>query len=998
MTSFPAFAGPSNIMGEVMDSFSGNSGSNITNAAQQIFTGVTQLAHQMQPQSPGTPDQIRAWQTLQVDARNNIGADASGMIRHFMFPNCLVPPDKTAKPSNLCEESAPDYMAQGLMTTGQDYINMYKKYVGGAQNSASPVGLQCLTNSVNDLKDSANTMLGELEKMLNAFDAIQKNFENSQQVNLKTMKELDAELNGIGKRASQDLKNKDYTKDFPKECNDLIKGGVNSLIKGNGFVGLQDNFINSDNTASRYRGASLKAKKQSFEDDLKKITEKLKNAGSDLSFIEGSTFFNGVEHSGILKAALTAELAPLKIDIQRTNAILSKLGISTQIPDIQSPTFQADLDKVVSQAQNEYKDTFILNCMKGTSGVAHSTTINNIIGEFEDLATGGRGNTLKNFKDDASSKLLNSQTISSLDANINIINNNNIRVSAKSSDNKMGKKTLSQYYADLKNECTLIYDGRLKPANGDTSADLYRNYTEQAKKEIAKIKEKVSSLKAPSNSGAKYGSIEMAAREIAESCNGKKPTSEMCTEDDVYSQDSGSFCFKKAEYCSNTLNACKLTAQKYVADKTAKLKATADLYNAAVASLEQQANGIVSNINTYAENMTKNLHAKLFPGGISPQVRAAYGISAQSGYQIPEAVKTINLPITDTELSGMLTKGIKNGQIDLKEMKAQMTKNVAAIKKAISQNVADQIARANEIIKGNETKWSEELEAWRGIIATCDQNIKTKAANMQKMAAEAAETAKQNNLERQALCTEIKLKCTGDGNVDDLVEKVSESAHLLNPDMIGFVQSCKQSTTNSDEEKPTKFEIYESYCEDAGSGTELLDSMKERVLAQIPDNLSESEAEEVKNYLDDPNAKLEDETKEKIYTSYINLLKGYRKLVKANTEENNNICKISAVDIDATCADKAKNTDGTVNDSRYKQCIKDEKENSKPENNSNVAKAASFLSLIEQEKTQKRSLLIGENYSGTSCASITGNGLPKSMMQNFGEDSIDGFSPNTNFR
>ncbi len=1002
MSSLPAIAGPANILGEVMDSFSGNSGSNVTNAAQQIFSGVTQLANQMQPQSTGTPDQIRAWQTLQIDSRNNIGADSSGQIRHFMFPNCLVPPDKTAKPSNLCEESAPDFMAQGLMTTGQDYINMYKKYIGGAQNTGSAVGSQCLTNSVNDLQDSANSMLGELEKMLNAFDAVRKNFENTQQTNLKTMKDLHAELNGGGGKQNQDFKNRDFTKEFPTECNDLIGGDINSLIKGKGLVGLQDNYIKSDSKANKFRGKALAEQKKSFENDLAKITKKLKNAGSDLSFIEGSTFFNGIEHAGIIKAALTEELAPLKLDIQRTNAVLSKLGVDTKIPDIQSPTFQVELDDIVNKASTNYKQKFILNCMQGTNSVAYSTTINNVIGSFEDSATGGKGNTLKHFKDNANSNLLGASTISDLEKGVQNLNSTNIVVSVKDSNNKTQKKTLSQYYSDLKNECNLIYDGRLKPANGDTSAALYKKYAEQAQEEIAKIKKKVDTLKSPSNSGSKYGSIEAKAREIAMTCNGKTPKATQCSAGDTFSTDSGSFCFKAAEYCSNTVNACKLTAQNYVTQKTAKLKQTADIYNAAVASLEQQANGIVSNINAYAESMTKTLHAKLFPGGIPPELRAAYGIPVQSGYQIPAGVKTINMPITDTELSGVLLKGIKGGQINLKEMQEQMKRNVAEIKKAISDSVSSQIQRANEIIAGNEKKWTEELNAWRDIISNCDQNIKSKAQKMQKMAADAAETANQNNSTRRALCTEIKLKCTGDGQVDDLIEKVSESAHLLNPDMVDFIQTCQQSTTNSDEEKPTKIEIYEAYCDGAGqSGSDLQEELKEKLIADMPDNLSEDEIEEVKAYLKDPKKKFEDETKEKIYTYYMNLLKSYASFAKANEDEGGNICKVSAKsddEIDADCDAKARNNDKKeLNQSRYDSCVKSSKKERKPENNLNVNKASKFLALMEKQKTQKNSMIIGENYSGTSCASITENNYPKGMMQSLGSDN-DGFSPFTNFR
>lgn len=985
---------------EAVNSMSGNSGSELTNAATGLFQGVVQMSSQMgASQQQTSPELMQAWNTLLQDSRKNIGNDNMGAIRHYMFPNCLVPPDKTAKPSNLCSPEAPDYMVTDFMKIGQDYVNMYKKYTT-SQNSATPVGMQCMENSIKSLDDAAKTSLGELEKMVNAFDAMKKKFETDQQINIKNMKDLNQELNGggAGGNSTQDFKNKDYTAQFPKECNDLLDGKLDSKIKDGGLVSLQKNFIEQDYEAANFRGASLTQVKQQIANDKKKFAKILKEQGINGAL--GSVEVNNLVFGASFQAASSKILNPIKAKINKANAIIAELGISDTLPSIDDSGFQIKLDTILEKSQTTYKDKFILDCMRGDNNTAYSTSINNVIGQFENRKTGGQGATLSNFKSTAPGLIGSAQSLVDLENSIQTINDTDIKIQVNNSDNIAQSKTLSQYYFDLKSECTNIYDGRLAPANGDLAATNYKKRASQAKAELASIQKDIQKVLAGTTSSS-FGAIEQEVDNLINNCDQKEVDSKSCSAA-AFTKTNPSFCLKRATTCSTRINSCKTTVANYVTDRTNKLKANADLHNKAMTELETKANALVNNMNTLAENMSKSLYAKLYPAGIPAALRSAYGIPTNSGFAIPEGVKPINLVAQDNApFNGILLKGISGGKLDLKSFDSQFKKNVTELKRALGENIDNQLTAATDMISKNTGVWENEMNAWKDLLTKCAGVIDGKKSAIAKANEDAQKAASENAASQSSFCRKMVAfsagpGCKGTYSVSELYEEANEIGHLLGADVFGalgeYDKLCgTNQSEDSEDEKVSNREMRENtfldICEDsaARSTSDFLKYIKENYIEGKETGEFTEYSEDIEKYLSGKETSKEFRELMKAGTPFGARLKSYKN-IQQQVDGKDSICQ-SYNDDYKKALEECRNKDTEANKRECKKTAEEDYAKS----NTAIALGTKLMTLTKSDSENKFTK-IGESYGGTSCASIAGTSKPKGMFQNNNIDFADIFS------
>lgn len=998
MVQAPTFA--DNSLGTTLkNSMSGNSGSELTNAATSIFQGVTNLANQMgQSNMQGTADQIKAWQTLRTDAQKNIGKDSMGATRHFMFPNCLVPPDTTAKPGGLCSASSPQYMIDDFLKIGQDYINMYKKYVntdGSASNTASPVGTQCIDNSLKNLEAEAQTAISELEKMMNQFDMLAKNFKNNNQANLKEMRDISNELYGSKTQTSLDNQTKDYSNQFGKECNDVLGGTLDTQMKSNGLINLSNSFISKDSKAANFRGDSLKSLKSDIEKDKQKLIKYLKENG-----ITSKISTTNLKYSNLADKVLSNVITPVNEKINRANAIIQELGISDTLPKLDDPTFSAKLDTILEKAQTSYQDKFILDCMRGTNNVAYSDSIINVIGKFENRSTSNQGADIKNFKANTADSLASINSLADFENEVKSISTDDIKVKIITSSNEGDKKTLYQYYSDLKNECTAIYNGNMAAANGDTSASSYKKRADKAKSEIADIQKEVAKIVSSENSNSQ--SISAAFDDLILNCSGQNITSNSC-DDNTFSTSDSKFCVKKAQVCSTYIGSCKEKVQAYATKQTNNLKARSDLYNKAVTDLETQANTLVGSMSTIAENLSKNLYAKLFPSGISAELRSAYSIPTGSGFEMPEGVKPINMTATANAAFGnLLLKGVDaNGTLNINELTESMRSNVSLLKESLQSNIKEQISRAAEVAEGNNNKWVTELNSWKELVQGCQKTVAEIQKNINEQNQQAQEAAAENSQKQQQFCRKMVAFSTGPGcngtySLKDLYEEAVEISNVLGADVFDtlneYQQVCDSQNEGDDEDKKTanssrNFEEVERIC-DAGDSDSYLSSLKDDyLLSDIPSDFEKYE-KEIKDYLDGKTVKDKDFQELVSNTVYGRKLRDYislsKKAKQIKDSQEMDMCKYVSdyanIDAQENCKDA---TDKPACRMKY---VKNAK---LPGVLKSVASATA--NIVSAEKKNQFSQ-IGEKSGGTSCASVVGSSTSKGMFQNISQDFADIFS------
>lgn len=326
--------------------------SDFTSTALGVMQNLQNFAQQyQQPQmTQAQMETMQTFQRFQNSAQQNLSANQMGTNRHYIFQNCMVPPDKGLRPVGLCTSSAvdPTIMASS-MKIAQDYINMYDQHLR-PQNTSGAIGRQCIQNSLKSLGDQAKSMLEDFDKMILDFEKQSKDLENQLQMKRKDIQEEYALLNGTGSggKSTIDSKNVDYRKLFPKECTDIMgTGNLSNLGKGKGLLGIRDALASTDENAGNFRGPALKNVRRQIDKDKALLQKRIKDKG--ISGLSGNAVFTGIQFKNVFKKAMTDHLTPITEDVQRANALLSQLGVTDQIPSYNDPSFEIKLDTVINR-------------------------------------------------------------------------------------------------------------------------------------------------------------------------------------------------------------------------------------------------------------------------------------------------------------------------------------------------------------------------------------------------------------------------------------------------------------------------------------------------------------------------------------------------------------------------------------------------------------------------------------------------------------------------
>lgn len=989
--------------------------SDITNAALSILGGVKQVANQNMAQQM-SQGQIQAMQTFsqfQTDAKNKLGMDQMGAQRHYMFNNCAVPPDTGLRPVGLCSSSSvPPEMMASSMQIAQDYINMYDKHLR-SQNSAQPVGMQCIQNTMKGLADQATTLIAEFDKMVADFEAQRKEIENQQQANLRKITDTHAMLNGTKGKSSQDMKNMDFRKMFPKECTDIMgEGALNGTAKSGGLLAVRDSLSNTDEKAGNFRGRSLSVVKSQIEKDKKLLQDKIKKNG--FSALSSSTLLTGVKFKGVFTKALQDSVTPMNEDIQKANALLSELGVADSIPSLQDPSFEIKMNTILNNASNSYKDQFVLDCMKGNNAAAYSSPLTSIIGNFNHRVANNQGTTIDNFKTDANSAINTSTTISALESEMKSLSNEQIKVNVRNENNQKVSKTLDQYFADIKSECVSIYNGDMKPAGSVGALENYKQQSEKAKSQLTTIKDDMDKMLVSKNGTGQNGSIEALVDDLINNCGGVEVEATDCSKKSVYEKSSPSFCVKRATTCSNLVNSCNQQATAYVDQKTNELKVMADQYNAQMKVLEDNANKMTQLMNRRLEQMAVALNDSLFPKSMPPELRALYGIPTFSGLPQDQNVQSINIKAEDKAFPGLFIKG--NG-VGMKDIGEQLMNNKELLKRNFTKYVEDQASYAEKIVEANQSQWQEESDKWKDFRSECQNAIAEMQSGAMEQQQQMAQAQQEADGKKLQFCQKYAAMtaapgCDGDFSPEALYTEAIEISSHLGQDVFGALDQyrniCIQSQNEGVEDDSEKNIILDA-CSKHGDASDIVTALKKKTFEFMPSQFEDKE-DEIKEYVDGKEIELSEIHDDLASSPFAEKLKSLRKLnsfkkmtgitYEKLSEEEKKVYDLSSeklslqqVDDDdsgkknfcsnykeyanyrrvKTCASRsAKDADV----GKYEECLEDtmtvEKGYEKASGKSKFSSIASSIHKLDNSGKSNSWSEIGEKTGGTSCAHIAG--------------------------
>ncbi|OIQ20373.1 MAG: hypothetical protein BM556_00060 [Bacteriovorax sp. MedPE-SWde] len=879
--------------------------SDITNAALSIIGGMKNVANQnmAQQMSPAQIQAMSAFNEFRTDAKNKIGMSKMGMPKHYMFTNCAVPPDTGLRPVSICSSSSvsPELMAESMLIA-QEYIKMYDGHLR-AQNSASPSGMQCIQNTMKGLADQATTLIAEFDKMVADFEAQRKEIENQQQANLRKITDTHAMLNGTKGKSSQDMKNMDFRKMFPKECTDIMgEGALNGTAKSGGLLAVRDSLSNTDEKAANFRGRSLSVVKSQIEKDKKLLQDKIKKNG--FSALSSSTLLTGVKFKGVFTKALQDSVTPMNEDIQKANALLSELGVADSIPSLQDPSFEIKMNTILNNASNSYKDQFVLDCMKGNNAAAYSSPLTSIIGNFNHRVANNQGTTIDNFKTDANSAINTSTTISALESEMKSLSNEQIKVNVRNENNQKVSKTLDQYFADIKSECVSIYNGDMKPAGSVGALENYKQQSEKAKSQLTTIKDDMDKMLVSKNGTGQNGSIEALVDDLINNCGGVEVEATDCSKKSVYEKSSPSFCVKRATTCSSLVNSCNQQATAYVDKKTQELKVMADQYNAQMKVLEDNANKMTQLMNTRLEQMAVSLNDSLFPKSMPPELRALYGIPTFSGLPQDQNVQSINIKAEDKAFPGLFIKG--NG-VGMKDIGEQLIKNKELLKRNFTKYVEDQASYAEKIVEANQSQWQEESEKWKDFRNECQSTLAEMKSGAIEQQQEMAQTQQEADGKRLQFCQKYAAMtaapgCDGDFSPEALYSEAIEISSHLGQDVFGALDQyrnlCLESQNEGVEDDSAKSNnhIKEACARNGNSASSVISEFETNMLAEIPAAFEDYE-DKIKEYLKadkDSDITLKSIHEDLPKSSFANKLKSLKKMYSFNSKNNIQIGNISS--------------------------------------------------------------------------------------------------------
>ncbi len=977
----------------------------------------------------------------QMQARNNISQTEIYAMQEFnkaqkdaqsktAYPNvfpafgCQIAPEAILAPNGSCSVQGQLRIPEQALALGNNVLNMYVE-VGKNKHK----GAQCLEDGLKSIEDTYLAATAKYAQMIAAYEANLKKVTDAQKKNLINIKELNALLNGGGDSISQDFKNTDFNKLMPASCVEAYN--VNKIIGSAGLVGLKDKMSEDDRKAKNFRGNAAISIRNQIEADKRKIAQRLSSGGYDQALRED--LFKGSKFSNLFSKARTFAAQNTTSKLQKVKKMLTALGVSdADLPAFDDPSFMIKVDRLASKSEDSFREKFILDCMTGSNAAAYSTTLQSSLKSFNHVKLGSNGDVLDNFQRAAGQAFNSPTSITSLDRTVNSIADDNIRMTVTNSSGKSVSKTVSAYYSDLKNECTAIFNGDLKPAGDVAKLETYRSEAKALKKEASELQDLAKRTIASDGQGSIMAEID----ELIYNCDGQSVELNKCESGGVYDTGSESFCVTQAAACSENLATCSEFTANMVTAKTNELKQKSDLYNAEMQKAEDAAKAMIAQVQMDMTAVANGLYKKMFPNLTSSQV-TALGVPPMTGLQFD---KTINMdqPADENLAKGLLLK--KDPAAFMADMMNAVNGNVENFKGNLDAWFGKQKEYLQQKIAEQNNAEETEIAKWQKFVTDCNSAI----AEAKKAKAEArkvaSEQAMENRNEQYAFCQKLRglqeqgpgPGCDGENSAEKLYGDAVEIASVLRAQSRGpasfgggsntyiydqindYANLCasanQEGTLSNDMDEEDKTRLFKNTCASSGSTKGLLTKLRTNILDAISDTKIK---EKVKKYLEKPDGDIPEDISKELNSQELINISNYVAINSANdniggTYPGKSICQAvnmsSQSYADTNCTVQSEKLTAAESDPEkinlvetyqksYDKCIKDAKKDfeKNPLAALGISEAASTVRIALNPGIQDKWNDIGEKYNGTACAAINGSqygskGLIPGLMEKIQRD------------
>lgn len=872
------------------------------------------------------PQMIQAQQgiaEMEAGFQNVNQALQSGTSRHYIFNNCLVPPDSTPRIENYCQVGAvdPQSMARAL-TVANQYAEMYENFMK-PRNAAVGIGQQCIKDTLNRMQDDAK---GLIKKYDEGIEMLRNNIvqaEKLQRQNVDRMKQL-SDLLYKGTGSDPNLADVNFNEILGKDCADTFKmagnngkgggGSLNQLGRTNGLLAIRNSFDVIDEAASDFRGPSLEIKRKQIERDIKVLASEYKKGGMNRTSEAKARNKIRSGNWNLLKNAVDTNLADVKLDTAEVNNILVQLNstlgeessAANTLPSIEDPNFTTKMNNMLNSIENRYENKYVLNCLRGQNSALRSSPITSLLEDFRHRNTGKKGTILNAFEDGTiASEISSAKTLDELEQTISRYHNDDIYAPVVNEKGKNVFKTLKTLIAEQKEQCQNVYNGSDTTATNDDSLNNFKELLDKVKTKTKSIAKRTIG-----DSSQRVNIVKELSEQIL-NCDGQQISTQSCNDNpnNLFSTNSTSFCMKKANFCATKVAQCNQRVQVLKDKYTTEMQNRANQYNAQAELLEKQAQGMINKMKAELTNLAGNLHDQVFPKKmssaqrqsienspyLSPDQKQAYLAGNGNSFSVG-ALAPISLEAEPTKsIIGVDIKGGENLRQSLSKMtEAQMNK----MKEKFSVFVNNTLQEAQDISDDIDDNWESERQAWLDLRDQCQDAI----AQVEQMEREKAQKDREQiasaQKETAAYCSKLNgvaglespTPGCGDG-LGDLSEEALAAVSTYAPEAFYLGQQMKsmcESAGNSSAGKEEKEDI--NYVKKAcrrGGWDKSIEKLKKNLQKNIPERLSKYKSK-IKAYIRGTRKSVPDKIEDDIFIAKIDDIRALEKSkFKTNmTKEN----------------------------------------------------------------------------------------------------------------
>jgi hypothetical protein len=766
-------------------------------------------------------------------------------------PQCRVPMAVSAFPEGGCDDpigSPQDLMkVQAFKQLSISYKDYFTKLSAENQNSAAPIGVQCVEEANKRVLAQFQDKVNALEALIGQVRKEAQAFEQDQQKIKEEMDRLaDVLYRGTAKRNDEGSKNP--LQEFTPACQTYFKNEGSTAIRRSGLANYKVQAEQYRNEAGTFQNnkasyiTDIKNQLNTLKTQIKKdgIGPALSGGGiKNLLNLGGKTF-----NYGSVDTIVNATLANFNRDFQVIKKDLKRVGYEVDIADMDGNFI--DRTKRFSQSAGDFfRKEAIAECVNGSGDMGIGLSTQQIIDGLRHRRTSGSSTTLKSYKT-ALQNILNSDAF---------IEDKMAAIQRLDKRYGVGEVYLQIKGADATSRNTTpygLYKSQIDACKVRISQDDTFSTSKKLRQQGGSVEERINDAERALNKA-----IKLEQNFVAElttniynrvvNCEGLQTSEEQCQagsgQNSVMNRSSNRFCIAHATTCAQQTLGCYNEMETLVTKKQEEMKTFAANWDARVSGLVARQEFFLNQIKAQVVNDAEFVK-RFIPG-------ASYEFPPGLFVQMPRSVmnKEYGVPLAG---GGNVDALIRDLPLQLEKLK----KTLSGQSTLVAKELGDYTNKMRQGIEKDKGKWQQ----LRGKCEAALNGYNRALAEQNKKLNEAKGQTNNFCQKYNALAQNPAAGC---GQAESLFEdSMNVASGMYNTGatramVLEYQQFCESANNERENDSSssrratsdeTNFAMLQQACGIVGSG-DVFDYMSTQIMSRLPNGISSEDRSKLQELL-----------------------------------------------------------------------------------------------------------------------------------------------------